>query len=162
MNAKPTERQLAYLSSLCTRIDGENAAESFLAIRQSAEDGDLDRKQASRLIGELKLKADSMDSPKPAPTTSSTPPGPYLLKGAPALVYKSTSGTHYLVKKLVDGQWVYQGSATRWASALTPMTLDQAAEYGRRTGVCACCGRDLTNKESIELGIGPICRGNFA
>ena len=32
-----------------------------------------------------------------------------------------------------------------------------AAEYGRETGRCACCGRELTNPESIALGIGPIC-----
>lgn len=33
--------------------------------------------------------------------------------------------------------------------------------YGRRFGSCSCCGRTLTNALSIELGIGPICRGNF-
>ncbi len=30
---------------------------------------------------------------------------------------------------------------------------------GIATGICCCCGRTLTNKLSIELGIGPICRG---
>ena len=32
-----------------------------------------------------------------------------------------------------------------------------AIDYGRETGQCACCGRTLTNAESIDLGIGPIC-----
>lgn len=32
-----------------------------------------------------------------------------------------------------------------------------ARAYGRKTGACCCCGRELTNHESIELGIGPIC-----
>lgn len=36
-----------------------------------------------------------------------------------------------------------------------------AVAYGRRTGECSCCGRELTNAESIERGIGPICEGNF-
>jgi hypothetical protein len=36
-----------------------------------------------------------------------------------------------------------------------------ARAYGLRTGVCSCCGRGLTNGESIALGIGPICRGKF-
>lgn len=36
--------------------------------------------------------------------------------------------------------------------------LEIAIEYGRETGRCACCGKELTNAESIELGIGPICR----
>jgi Family of unknown function (DUF6011) len=34
----------------------------------------------------------------------------------------------------------------------------QAAEaHGLRTGSCACCGRELTNRESIDHGIGPWC-----
>lgn len=32
-----------------------------------------------------------------------------------------------------------------------------AKVYGQRTGTCCCCGRMLTNKESIRLMIGPIC-----
>ncbi len=36
-----------------------------------------------------------------------------------------------------------------------------AVAYGQRFGICSCCGRTLTNPESIELGIGPICRENF-
>lgn len=39
--------------------------------------------------------------------------------------------------------------------------LTAAVRYGRETGSCSCCGRDLTNKQSIELGIGPICREKF-
>ncbi len=37
----------------------------------------------------------------------------------------------------------------------------EAVAYGRRTGNCACCGRELTNAESVALGIGPICAGRF-
>lgn len=36
-----------------------------------------------------------------------------------------------------------------------------AVAYGQRFGNCSCCGRLLTNPESIELGIGPICREKF-
>lgn len=35
--------------------------------------------------------------------------------------------------------------------------LDAAVAYGRKTGNCSCCGRELTNAKSIELGIGPVC-----
>jgi hypothetical protein len=34
-------------------------------------------------------------------------------------------------------------------------------KHGRITGQCGCCGRKLTNKASIELGIGPICAENW-
>ena len=36
-----------------------------------------------------------------------------------------------------------------------------AKAYGQRTGQCSCCGRELTNAESIALSIGPICRDKF-
>ena len=35
--------------------------------------------------------------------------------------------------------------------------MEAAVRYGQKTGKCSCCGRKLTNKMSIELGIGPIC-----
>lgn len=46
------------------------------------------------------------------------------------------------------------------AEALKTIAADPraaAVAFGRRTGSCACCGRELTNHNSIELGIGPVC-----
>ena len=34
-------------------------------------------------------------------------------------------------------------------------------ELGRETGVCCCCARLLTKKQSIEDGIGPICKSKW-
>ena len=39
--------------------------------------------------------------------------------------------------------------------------LEEAKRYGRVTGSCSVCGRELTNKDSIEAGIGPICAEAF-
>lgn len=39
--------------------------------------------------------------------------------------------------------------------------LEQAVAYGKRTGRCCLCNRTLTNKASIDAGIGPICASNF-
>ena len=36
-------------------------------------------------------------------------------------------------------------------------SLESAVAYGRRTGNCAVCNRDLTRHDSIDRGIGPIC-----
>lgn len=36
--------------------------------------------------------------------------------------------------------------------------LAAAVLHGKQTGHCACCGLELTNEESVRLGIGPICR----
>ena len=49
--------------------------------------------------------------------------------------------------------------AVLFEAANDPLTA--AIRYGKETGSCSCCGRDLTNAESIRLGIGPICREKF-
>jgi hypothetical protein len=52
------------------------------------------------------------------------------------------------------------GCASETSASLIAIAADPrgaAIDYGRETGICACCGRTLTNKESIDLGIGPIC-----
>ena len=45
--------------------------------------------------------------------------------------------------------------------AIAADPLRAAVEYGRSTGNCACCGRGLTDPTSVELGIGPICKGKW-
>ena len=67
--------------------------------------------------------------------------------------------------KIVNG--VYQ--ATRTASeavlprlmAIAVDPLGEATLYGKQTGTCGCCGRELTDPSSIEAGIGPICAGKW-
>ncbi|WP_440066472.1 DUF6011 domain-containing protein [Streptosporangium sp. OZ121] len=41
------------------------------------------------------------------------------------------------------------------------LTIEEAMAFGRETGSCCICGRVLTNPESIEKGIGPICEQRF-
>lgn len=42
--------------------------------------------------------------------------------------------------------------------AIAANPFEAAVRFGQRTGTCSCCGRKLTNKISIDLGIGPVCR----
>ena len=39
--------------------------------------------------------------------------------------------------------------------------LNAAIRYGKVSGECSCCGKELTVKESIDRGIGPICARKF-
>ena len=39
--------------------------------------------------------------------------------------------------------------------------LTAAIKYGKVSGSCSCCGKELTVKESIDRGIGPICAKKF-
>lgn len=38
---------------------------------------------------------------------------------------------------------------------------EAAVRYGRATGSCSCCGRELTKQVSIDAGIGPICASKW-
>jgi hypothetical protein len=39
--------------------------------------------------------------------------------------------------------------------------LTAAIRYGKVSGECSCCGRELTDPQSIERGIGPVCATKF-
>lgn len=56
----------------------------------------------------------------------------------------------------------YRGKYPEELAALAADPLAAAVAYGRYTGSCCICGRELTNPVSIEAGIGPICAGKFA
>jgi len=46
-------------------------------------------------------------------------------------------------------------------TAADRMTLQQARDFGATFGVCANCGRLLTNAKSVDIGMGPVCRKHF-
>jgi hypothetical protein len=68
----------------------------------------------------------------------------------------------YLGKITPSGQFVRSKDCTdQQSKAVESVALDplaSALKYGRLTGQCSCCGRELTNHKSVEDGIGPICR----
>ena len=84
---------------------------------------------------------------------------PDLGSNAGALYVKTIDGEY--IGKVADGRFFPTREATdeHKAAVLTiaENPRDAAIRYGRQTGSCACCGRALSNKASIELGIGPIC-----
>lgn len=43
-----------------------------------------------------------------------------------------------------------------------PMLLEEAKKFGALYGICCVCGRTLTDENSIEAGIGPVCASKFA
>lgn len=67
--------------------------------------------------------------------------------------------------KVTDGRFTRSRDCTdAQEAAIVAACADPhaaAVAYGKETGVCACCGRKLTNAESVELGIGPICRDKW-
>lgn len=44
---------------------------------------------------------------------------------------------------------------------LATKPLETVGEYGHLTGSCSLCGRPLTNKKSVDMGVGPVCLHRF-
>lgn len=83
----------------------------------------------------------------------------------PGAVYVKRSADAAYLGKIVGGYFQSTPACTAAdvetveATARDPLGL--AVAYGRRTGNCACCGRVLTDRESVERGIGPICESKW-
>jgi len=59
----------------------------------------------------------------------------------------------------IDSKFSDTVRETIMGAANDPLTA--AIKYGKVSGSCSCCGKELTVKESIEAGIGPICAKKF-
>jgi len=81
-----------------------------------------------------------------------------------AIFVKDAASGEYL-GKVMGGKFLAVRSTTqeRVAKVIEVCADPSAAAvaYGKRTGICACCSRELTNSESVERGIGPVCASKF-
>lgn len=59
----------------------------------------------------------------------------------------------------IDSKFSDTVRETIMGAANDPLTA--AIKYGKVSGSCSCCGKELTVKESIDRGIGPICARKF-
>jgi hypothetical protein len=82
---------------------------------------------------------------------------------AGALYIKDMEGLY--LGKVAGGKFFASRDATdeqKQAVFIIAQDPKQAAiRYGQQTGSCSCCGRTLSNKQSIELGIGPVCASRW-
>lgn len=73
-------------------------------------------------------------------------------------------GADYL-GKIMNGKFIGSRECTPELEAkvleVAADPLGAAVAYGRLTGRCACCGRTLSDPESVARGIGPICADKF-
>lgn len=165
-----TERQMGFIADLHNAIDPDNAAEALLAIEQG--DVPLSKADASKMIEHLiaergrarqsaKIERQQVEQ-KTSP--SGLAEGFYKAdNGDIYQVFVARHGSHLLAKVLDqdNGKFEYAGAAKRFVKADQRMTLAEAQEYGKRTGVCMVCSRRLTAKPSVEAGIGPVCARRF-
>ena len=81
------------------------------------------------------------------------------------IVYSDTGNPY--AKRLVEagtGSGYFQyapGEVPTLLKSGVKLSLEEAKKYGKLYGYCVCCGRTLTNEESIEAGMGKVCQSKF-
>jgi hypothetical protein len=155
-----TEKQLAAVE----RLAAQDAAR---ATQAQARRVDIDASQITEAfdnaratgLSRIKVRLTSPDGHtfivSPAGATSSN---------AGALYVKSDDAGDYL-GKIVDGSFhPVRACDDERRDAFVAVAADAraaAVAYGRLTGSCSCCGRELTDPNSVSQGIGPICAGKM-
>lgn len=169
--APATPRQLAYVTDLLADRDltTETRPKFQDRITQLATEearATLTREAASALI-EYLLTLPKVTR-RPAVKPEEVPAGRYAVEVNDTLAFIK-------VERPEEGRWAGYTFVTRQLSDdFVRVSRQQAAvlleavraagfeeamtRYGRELGVCGECGRTLTNEESREAGIGPVCR----
>lgn len=84
---------------------------------------------------------------------------------AGAIYAKAKDENKTYLGKIVEGKFITSRDCTPEMEATIIATCANPAEaataYGRTSGECSICGRELTDPVSIAAGIGPICAGNY-
>lgn len=182
----PTERQIAFLQKLLDERPSVRDGLYFDTMSASAAAvvAPHDRKWVSGLI-------DSLLSTKPevgakaeaerafvAHTERADAPvevGMYRRDGDIFKVQKSKSSGRLYAKRLVQiggkrltepGEVVqfefqYESGAIFRLSAADKLSLEEAQQFGIQYGVCCVCSATLKDAQSVELGIGPVCRRRY-
>lgn len=153
-NLTATEKQISFLLKLVA----ERAPGSDLA---KAED--WARNATRKAVGEQIDRLLQVQVIKPEPKAPAVvEAGFYLLDGAVVKVKQSRAGRFYAETLITHTRRFEYSPGT--VHKLTPedkLTREMAARFGHQTGICACCGRDLSDPKSVELGIGPVCARKY-
>lgn len=155
-----TERQHATVTRLRVQDAERDATRAAEAEARAASAPEVTVAKIEEAFAEA--KANGIKAPKLRLDTFRFSPAPAHSKNAGAIYVKE--GDDYL-GKIVGGRFLRvrtceEVTAERVVAAASDPKA-AAVAYGARTGSCSCCGRELTNQASIDLGIGPICAGKY-
>lgn len=161
-DAEATASQINYLLSLARSHDvGFNVEDARAQITALVATGKFTRKMASEYIDRWKAM------PKRAATNAGkkATPGYYAHDGKFIVVVenKAKTGTYAKVLKRDEDhwRWEYERGLAYEVADLTPITIEQAREFGRLHGRCLRCLRPLTDPASVEKSMGPVCSKYF-
>lgn len=160
-----TDRQIAYIKSLQEERLPEDQRLDDVRLAAITKAG------ASAMIESLKKRPVLKPTTKEIVNTVNVPAGRYAVEDNGTLKFYKVDvpgadsrwyGRTFVKVQASDNEYPVKGEGAR--RVLTLIARDpQAAmlRYGREIGSCGHCGRTLTNEESRERGIGPICAGKM-
>lgn len=151
-NDRPmTEKQEHFLGRL---INERAVTDEQRGVVMSALERGMTSREASGHIDAL------LGLPKRPTEPGVLPPeGIHYVDGVIYKVKPSRSGWAYAKRLDLDPRgWQYVAREPfHLLSADTLITPEQAYEFATAYGVCANCGKDLTDPKSVERGVGPVC-----
>jgi hypothetical protein len=162
-----TPKQIGFIKSLMDDRVMDDEHRHWLLCQ--IEEGSLSSKEASLEIDSL-LKKPKIAKQK----VEHTAPKVYV-EAVEEAYYVNEAGTFFQPKRSKAGhlyamelrphgkkfKWVYSPGAMKDFQNWKPVTAEIASQFGKAWGHCMVCARLLTNPDSIEAGIGPICAGKF-
>jgi hypothetical protein len=157
-----TERQLPYVDKLLAELDQPKAAPA-----PNAMVGSL-----APMLTMFKFAAQHLKFPKVRLATESGTPVVLSLAGPNS---KNAGMVYVKFDGMYAGKVDHQGNAWKSSDVTgqeweeTVKVLKELAEhptqaakaYGHRTGNCCFCGTEITTKESLAVGYGPICAEHY-
>ena len=164
-----TERQCAFLDKLLAereesllshreQLARRGGRNSFLSLIDRYLDTYVTRQEASTLIDWL-MHAVERDRKVMQQYVPKVDEGHYWYEGKPVKVKAALYGSGRLYALVLSQEgFTYEAGLVTKLRPEHKMTIEQAMQWGKLYGVCCICGRVLTNEESIEWGIGPVCR----
>lgn len=166
-----TQKQIQFIQRLQAERDLTSTHfESCLTLMRMAwGKGQFDKRAASVLIEELltaPYKAKDDTAPE-AYQPAELEDGFYGFNGLIVKVqHGKESGRQYALvmepgERGERGSWVYGPGVVRDLTPAHRLTTEDAAAFGHVYGICGICGATLTDPESIERGIGPVCAGKL-
>lgn len=158
-----------------TSVPDVEAGAAIQRMRDSIQD--MSKTEASKAIGQaiannkiLRREIAALENASSTPETATeehvfvSEVGMYRVGERIFKVLPSRSSDRHYAKELIGESatgysFQYAKGAMYLIKAEHRMSLEQAAEFGKLTGTCCCCGKLLTDPKSIEKGIGPVCEG---
>lgn len=169
--AVATPKQISFIETLLEEVTltDEQMAKTRHDLRRGISK-DLASRWITRLL-ELKKEAPKETKRSGGAIQTDVPAGHYAVTG------EDGTTDFYRVDRPEKGRWAgyvfvklqlsddYQNCSIPTAKAILAKIeeagpREAAIRYGHELGKCSICNRTLTNPESIEAGIGPVCAQN--